>query len=165
LSPHAISGDTSLRAGWSLSATDGWAVGQALHHWNGTDWTTTARPAGVSALTSVWGSGSSSVWAVSGDGQVIRWDGVDWKKIADAPAFGLFAAPFWTASGELWLNDQLAGSGSLGPNELYRWDGTRWRGYRLPGNFPPLIGALGGTSATDVWAFATDGLNAFHFEP
>jgi hypothetical protein len=120
----------------------------------------------VGELMSVWGSGPSSVWAASSEGQVIRWDGASWTKVADRPSTGQFSAPFGTAGGELWIYDQLMFPGALGKNELYRWDGTRWRGYRLPGTIPVFISAIAGSVlAPDVWAFGSDGATVYHLQP
>lgn len=84
--PEPTSGD-NLHSVFGSSATDIWAVGDAILHRNATGWTTTVTNAqlvalGVETLNSVWAKDTSNAWAVGRTSTqqqvVLRWSGTGW---------------------------------------------------------------------------------------
>jgi hypothetical protein len=84
---------TRIQAIAAISTADVWAVGSyaapgggwrpLLLHWDGTSWTRTAPPAGVTGdLSGVWAHGGSDVWAVGRSGAstslAMHHDGTGW---------------------------------------------------------------------------------------
>ncbi|OJY20564.1 MAG: hypothetical protein BGO98_04545 [Myxococcales bacterium 68-20] len=106
-------------------------------------------------LRDVWGDGAGTVWTVSEQGNILRWDGTAWVQ-SHAAGVPLYA--IWGSS----------------PTDLWAGGGTRTTGTQvLPGvllhgtgsspatiewsvvTAPVTIRSIWGTSATDVWAVAS----------
>jgi Carboxypeptidase regulatory-like domain len=109
-----------------LSATDVWAVGNALTcHYDGSGWTEMASPQPrgeyyeiAYPLEDLSGTSSNDVWAVGARIIDSPWDVLDWRSIAE------------------------------------HWDGTEWRLVTfVPGQLMRGVEAL---SATNVWAVGND---------
>lgn len=109
-------GTTPLRAVRGTASDDVWAVGGAIHHFDGATWTPV--PATLpGTLTTVHAVARDLAW-VSGGGTTLRWDGTAW---AIDP--GLDPALSWTFAGHA-RDDVWAMSAS--PRMLMHWDGAAW---------------------------------------
>jgi hypothetical protein len=83
---------TSSLAGVSArSATNAWAVGGSILHWNGTGWRTAAEgPSGFGGYTGVAARSTINAWAVgyNTDSQRVNhtvtkhWNGTNWSRVA-----------------------------------------------------------------------------------
>jgi hypothetical protein len=60
-----------LDAVWSSSATNAWAVGETIQHFDGTAWTEMQNPAGRELL-GIWGDDPADVWAVGAYGTILN---------------------------------------------------------------------------------------------
>lgn len=110
----------------------------------------TSHPAGI-GLASVWGSGPNDVWAVGAHGTVTHWDGKQWATGKVATDWSLRAV--W-GSGP---NDVWAMSAQ---DQIFRTTGfangaATWRTVTPvtdePVEPPAFLGAIWGTSSSDVW--------------
>jgi hypothetical protein len=135
----------SLRSIWASSAHDVWVGGYAgvvstMFHYDGTDWTETSVP-GVDA---VWGSCSTSVWAVGSD-TVSHYDGVSWSTVNTTLLFPSTV----TGSGpdDVWIG----GTDRTGPRVMRRQLPACGDGVLSPGEEcdPPRALAAGGMPACD----------------
>jgi hypothetical protein len=137
-----------LHAVWGSSSTDVWVGGtegaNALQHWNGTSWTSTADTLPVLAL---WGSSSTNVYAVGG-AKIQQWNGATWTEVTSGTTSGLLAV--W---GSL-ATDVYAGG--LGGTLVHSTGGafSPVASTGIGGSEP--IAAIWGSSSTDVWVGATD---------
>lgn len=105
---------------WAVSATDVWAAGNTVAHWDGVRWSeVTGMPPhepsrGGCSLKAIHGVGANAIWAV-GEGLALFWDG---KKLTQhampIPARDVFV----TAIDDAWV---VGPSGSVA-----RWDGRQW---------------------------------------
>jgi photosystem II stability/assembly factor-like uncharacterized protein len=141
---------------------DAWEVGQTAvgghaltAHWDGTRWRPVPTPGGAtSILSGVAFVSSRDVWAVGSHGTlplIVHWDGRRWHKVTGA------------LLDNSSLNDVIAFSprnawavgetGVPGTTFIEHWDGRRWLRVASPspGDQDGLT-ALGGSSASDVWA-------------
>ena len=126
---------------WAAAPNDAWAVGlRHIRHWDGASWTDAVET--PEALATIDGSGPRDVWAVGERGQIFHFDGTKWISLTRSTRIRYDA---------LWVGDGVAWAG--GEGGLARRDATGWH------EAPPLftennaINAIGGTRATDVWAF------------
>jgi hypothetical protein len=136
---------------WGSGPDDVWAVGNAVHHWDGKTWTdrTASVCPGVapesSGFNKVWGSAADDVW-LGFDGAkgpaAAHWDGTSWSSSVLLPE-----APrsLWSSGrDDVW---------SLGIDSLSRFDGVGWS------DFPKRIGhtrTVWGSRKDSVWIFGAD---------
>jgi hypothetical protein len=120
--------------------SDVWVAGTGttLAHFDGTTWKGVTGP---SALTAGWSSGAGNAWGIAA-GAVYHWNGTSWGSALPISTSG--AAIWGSGSGDVYA------SGST--TALLHYDGTNWGTVTLPGGAPTAVTAIGGTSATDVWA-------------
>ncbi len=117
-------------------------------------WCHTDVPGGAT-LRDVWGDGSGTVWTVSEDGKILRWDGQAWvvAHVAGVPLYAIWGS----SPTDLW-----AGGGTLGqfaqvlPGVLLHGtgpspDALTWTAVSTP----MAIRSIWGSSATDIWAVAS----------
>jgi photosystem II stability/assembly factor-like uncharacterized protein len=97
-------------------STDGWAVGDSILHYNGTDWAEVAGPLSDSLL-SVSIVSPSDAWAVGRNGAIMRWDGDSWAA-ATSPTTGWLHSVNMTSSTDGWV----VGNGGV----ILHWDGADW---------------------------------------
>ena len=98
-------------------------------------------------LRGVWGDGSGTVWAVSEQGSVLRWDGSEW--IAQATRLGLLTTVWGSSPTDVWVGGQdgfFHGTGAS-PATLSFVQTTDLNGE---------IVSMWGQSATDIWAVLVD---------
>ena len=119
-------------------------------------WCHTAVP-DKQTLRSVWGDGQGTVWAVSAEGNVLRWDGTAWVQNHSA---GVPLNAIWgSGPTDLWVGGGTPGTSSEEPiGTLLHGTGASsgtitW----IPVAVPLTIRSIWGTSAPDVWASASRG--------
>ena len=142
----------SLVAIAGTSATDVWAVGQGIFHFDGSTWTD-ATPAALrgfgSGLRAIWVVSKNDVWAVGGQAHVAHYDGTTWSveqpdDICPKPRYGqakdcreLLGVAAWPP--ELWVEDD---------QNDYRFDGKSWS---KVAHGHPFVGRVWGPTSHDVW--------------
>ncbi|HVJ19954.1 MAG TPA: tetratricopeptide repeat protein [Polyangiaceae bacterium] len=110
----------ALCAVWAASATDVWAAGNTVAHWDGVRWNEVKgmpaheAPRGGCSLSAIHGVGPNAIWAV-GEGLALFWDG---KKLTQHPMPIPAADVFVTAIDDAWA------VGTFG--SVARWDGRQW---------------------------------------
>lgn len=124
-------------------------------------WCHTVVPDGQS-FNDVWGDGSGTVWVVSQQGKIFRWDGAAWVESTEVkaphplegyPPIVVPLSSIWGSSPtDLWVSGSanaplLHGTGPS-PSAI------TWTKVSLPTAAPVL--SLWGTSATDVWAITSN---------
>jgi hypothetical protein len=152
---------------WSLSATLNaglqgvwgssglvWTVGSAGHIWEykGGSWAPQVDQASVQDdLSGVWGSGPTSVWAVSEDGPPVYYGGQQNAWVPAASVSGL-RAEWGTGADDIW-SVGFAGT-------IVHYDGRAWR----PVSSGTMAGLNGiwGSGPNDVWAVGTGGTILHH---
>lgn len=136
------------------SATDVWAVGGAILHFDGQAW----KLSDSRAAHGVWAFSPTEVWAVDQQAR-LRYNGTSWAVFDSTP--GTAWMDLWGKSGaDLWS----VGIG-LGPIKglLAHFDGTTWSKLERP----DLLESIGGSAASNVWAVgqtATGGGAAYRFD-
>ena len=104
----------------------------------------TAVPEGQT-LRAVWGDGQGVVWAVSGQGAILRWEGSEWT--IHASGLGPLSAIWGSGPTDVWVGGASVlfhGTGSS-PDTLTFAPTQRPRGD---------VTSIWGASASDVWAVA-----------
>lgn len=93
-----------LRAVFSVSETDAWAVGDfgTILRWDGARWRDV--PSGTIAnLFAVWAGSERDAWAVGERGTVLRWDGSSWIVPANRPSVTADLEGVWgVPGGDVW---------------------------------------------------------------
>jgi hypothetical protein len=103
-------------------------------------------------LEAVWGSGSSDVWAVGGEGPegshsaVVHWNGTSWSGVSTGTTHPL--TDVWgSGAADVW---------AIGTNgTAVHWNGSAWSA-SVSGTTYPLYG-IWGSGPTDVWAVGAGG--------
>lgn len=140
--------------GWfdidGTSASDIWAVGHDLIHFDGSSWTITANPSDKT-LYGVWCEAPDNVFAVgkdyfSGDGVIIRYNGANWDIVLDDIA----AVGFLGVWGSAWNDIYAVGLGA----SAYRYDGMSWGSFFIGG---VVSHAVWGTASNDVFIVGDTG--------
>jgi hypothetical protein len=148
----------------AASTTDAWAFGTTngaglpapgtpvAEHWNGTRWSSSALPAGLSSTIAAASVGpASNVWAVTEvGGDILHWDGSRWAIADHVPGSGLMFTGITPVSNtDVWA----FGSSSAGPGiGTWHFDGTTWT--QVTGSAVGLVSASA-VSATDVWGIGS----------
>ena len=109
------------------------------------------------AFYSLWGTSSTDVWAVGGEGTIYHYDGKTWK---DQSPAGLSAFHFSTIWGTSPLNIWVGGTNGA----LLNYNGVKWSKKTSP-TTAGLI-SIWGTSTNDVWLVASANPTAelFHYD-
>lgn len=108
-------------------------------------WCHTALPDNA-MLTGVWGDGAGVVWAVSKQGQVLRWDGDAWK--VHATGLGVLRAIWGSSATDIWIGSDtglLHGEGATSVSLAFT-------PVTVPGDPSASITSIWGTGPADVWA-------------
>ena len=98
-------------------------------------------------LYAVWGSSSSDVWVVGVAGTVLHFDGNAWTALPPITTKALTA--IWgSGPSDIWADAYTIGGGG---GQLFHYNGAVWAADTT--TIPPhdALGALWGSSATDVW--------------
>jgi hypothetical protein len=104
----------------------------------------TALP-GDFLLEGVWGDGSGVVWAVSAEGNVLRWDGKAWK--VHVSNLGPLRAIWGSGATDLWVGGETGLYHGTGASS----DALTFAASALPGDTASIT-SIWGSSASDVWA-------------
>jgi outer membrane protein assembly factor BamB len=138
--------DAWLRDVCGSSADNVWAggnLGEAFHY-DGTSWTAMPTATGR-AVTAIWSSSASDVWA--GDDQgvgLMHYDGNAWTTVEGT-------VPSWASTNDIWgtsASDVWVGCTA----GIAHYDGNVWTQALANCN----INGIWGTSASDVWAVGND---------
>jgi hypothetical protein len=137
---------------WSSSATDAWAVGDAIHHHDGSEWTEVRDLSDLGvAMRGVWGTGESDVWAVGDGGTILHWNGSAWLTSPTGTTDSLGAV--WGAGeSDVWAAGSRYDDGAF-HIAILRWNGERWTSFAGPPD-DGIADALRGTSSDDLWLSA-----------
>jgi hypothetical protein len=98
---------------WSTAPNDIWAIGRAVHHFDGNVWSTVLPGYGSAAqYRGIWGTSSSNVWVGGGgsfDGYtwLSHWDGASWTTHVNP--LGQRVMGLAGAGDRVWAIDQLGG--------------------------------------------------------
>ena len=97
-------------------------------------------------LLSVWGDGDGAVWAVSAPGDVLRWDGTEWKIVHQV---GVAAYAIWgSGPADIWIGTANGLVHGHGPSA----SAITFEPVDAPGDASIRITAIWGTGPDDVWA-------------
>ena len=145
--------DAGVQSVWGSSGMV-WAVGNASSISEYKDGSWSPQDVQVSApedLTGVWGSGPTSVWAVSVDGPFVYYDGNQtlWGPVTSPVGLN---AVWGSGANDVW------GAGFGGT--IAHYDGSAWRMVSSPTS-AQLYGVWG-DNANDVWAVGTGGTILHH---
>jgi hypothetical protein len=181
-SPDTVLNDDVLTAVADVSPTNAWAVGEVnqssfktrhplIVHWNGTSWSTVAAPSNVpiAELLAVNADSASDVWAVGddqhGSGVILHFNGVSWSSFA-APALAggetLQGVKAFSPTNVWAVGGRFSGcANSIGKTLILHFNGTAWSIVPSPSPDPKgnVLAAVGGFSATNVWAVGCQGLS------
>lgn len=148
---------------WGSGPSDIWALSSGLSedggllHFNGSLWSVTPLPDGVSSpFSGLWGSGPRDVWAVGHLGEILHFDGVRWS-FAQGPnpkgVVGALRAVWGSSASDVWAVGTV----------IQHYDGKRWSLVWRDVDLRDSLAAVWGSGPTDVWTVGTDGL-ALHFD-
>lgn len=92
-------------------------------------------------LWDVWASNSSDVWVVGEKVSMLHWNGARWSRPAGRANESAYSV--WGATpDDVWAYS----------DRLLHWNGDEWSAWEIDAGTPLSLGALGGSSASDVWA-------------
>jgi hypothetical protein len=149
---------------WGTSASDVWAGGyRAILHYDGTNWSTSSSLSDMAYA--MWGTSRSDVWAGTDSG-LLHYNGAAWSSVPSG--FGLPPNPFrgrgvpYTIWGTSRLNVWVGGQSPAISNgtccgKIEHYSGTIWSDASLDPT-APIVSAIWGSSASDVWAVTTNGI-------
>jgi hypothetical protein len=145
-------------------ADDAWAFGTTneagepapgtpvAEHWNGTKWSSSALPSGLSSeIFAASAVSASSVWAVTEvGGDILHWNGSAWSVAHDVPGTDLlFTGITAVSNSDVWV----FGFSSVGPgNGTWHYNGSTWT--QVTGSAVGLVEASA-VSAKDIWAIGS----------
>jgi hypothetical protein len=135
---------------WGTSASDIWAVGYDIIHFDGIDWTVTTNPSDK-RLYGVWGTGPDNVYAVghdyfTNDGVILRYNGTGWSIVQDDIQDLGFLGVWGSGASDIYAV-------GLGGN-AYHYNGSSWGSFLLGG---VVTHAVWGTAANDVFVVGDTG--------
>jgi hypothetical protein len=135
----------TLMRGWSVSATNVWAVGQSssspllpsiVLHWDGNVWATVGGvPAGE--YVDVWAASASAVF-VATSAEVLKFDGTSWSELGNIA--GEPTAIRGSGPNDIWV--------AIKNGVMQHWNGTAWSASTLAGVNVQFIDA---NAPNDVW--------------
>jgi hypothetical protein len=166
----------------SITPQDGWAVGfvqdpnttyhTLAEHWNGTQWSATPTPDGMSGsqLAAVAATSSNNVWAVgvqdadlsvdSNATLIEHWNGTAWS-IVPSPNAGTngdtLTGVTAVSASDVWATGSFSNASQILPL-FEHWNGTAWSVVNVP-NVPSQVNfvqAVSAVSANDVWAVGSE---------
>jgi len=115
---------------------------------SGSGFTWTQMPSGTtSALTAVWGTSGTNVYAVGYDGTLLHYDGAAWTRQTLGDAFTTHLAVWGSSATSVFV---VGGGG-----RVFHWDGAAWGEVGTPTQED--LNAVWGTSSSNVWAVGTNG--------
>lgn len=107
----------------------------------------TSLPA-AQTLVSVWSDGTGVAWAVSAEGNVLRWDGAQW--MVHATDRGPLTVVWGSGPTDVWIGGENGLQHGTGPSSAALTFST----VRLS-DAPTPIASIWGLSANDIWAVGT----------
>jgi len=142
--------DLSLYSISMLSASDGWAAGDVLLHWDGIQWEL------VDYLSEFWWSidmvSSTDGWGVGNS--IWHWDGTAWNFVEDATPAGL---PPWSGCYYYAIEMVSADDGWVfGSCGVKRWDGNQWQALTIKPTYN--LNSISMGSRDYGWAVGDEGL-------
>jgi len=169
ITPSGVALGQTLYAVDTLSATEGWAVGDgnifgddtvaaAMLKWDGSIWTSVpsgtpigARLYSIDMVSSTdgWAVGCTDPLTLCATPVIVRWNGLAWSQVTPPTNIAGLYDVFMLSPTDGWA----VGNAQGGQATIVHWDGTQWR--RAPG---PATGANGFlrsvhmVSSTDGWA-------------
>jgi hypothetical protein len=121
-------------------------------HWNGTKWSSSTLPSGLSSeIFAASAVSASSVWAVTeGGGDILHWNGSTWSVSDHAPGSSdlLFTGITAVSNSDVWA----FGSSSVGPGHgTWHYNGHTWT------QVSSAVGLVSASavSATNIWAIGS----------
>ncbi|MFN7135871.1 MAG: hypothetical protein ACK4N5_27650, partial [Myxococcales bacterium] len=152
---------------WGASATEVYAYGLdtsaftgRLRKWNGTAWSD--APQGSSGLFAIGmhGTGSNNLWIagadlMTGDAEVLRYDGATMTSAVAHPAAMLFGVYAQSPTNVFAVGESFSGSGGA---LIARWNGTSWA--KMANQLRGGLHAVWATGANEAWAAGGQGLVA-----
>lgn len=136
-----------------VSASDGWAVGTIILHFDGHQWQRTSDPV-TNELVSVAMVSSSDGWA-AGDGVFLHFDGHNWKKVYEVPNASLSRVFMLSATDGWAVGATRASNASPAYALLLHYDGTSWQQVALPQRYESLEDTFM-VSPSEGWAVGLD---------
>jgi hypothetical protein len=149
----------------AVSASDVWAAGSALIHYNGTTWEAgPIAPLGLT-LTGVSATSSTNVWVIATSGTpnlnqtvwLLRWNGTDWERHSVITPCSDCHVDFTSvkalSSTNVWGTYIFWGPSAFGAHSIH-WNGSTIEetgGPVLSGGLAERHRAVGASSASNVW--------------
>ena len=159
----------ALKAVACSSASDCWAVGSNIQHWDGTSWSIVTSPAGAASVTC---ASPAECWAVgSANNQTLiqRWDGTSWV-IVTSPNSGTLgnflngvtcasASDCWAVGGFIYSDNGFPFPTYHFQSLTEHWDGAGWSVVSSPNAPDSSLAAVTCASASDCWAVGPWGIS------
>jgi hypothetical protein len=143
---------TELEGVFGTSSNDVYVVGKGatiLHSQNATDpngWKPLNGSASTGKLNAVWGASPAHVWAIGDGGEILKWDGKEWKKQVSGTTANLYGI-YGTSK------DNVVAVGASGT--ILRWNGTSWAS---EGSGTTIeLRAVWGTGPDNIWTSGAGG--------
>jgi photosystem II stability/assembly factor-like uncharacterized protein len=155
-----------LEAVTAISKSDVWAVGAfdnlsggLVEHWDGSSWSVVSSPAfNVEFVTGISADASNDIWAETGTGPILHFDGTNWSQVhaLNQPRYGFAAFKGITALSptDVWAVGEAKFCNNCRPAGLtWNWDGTSFKGFA---NQSFGLQAVSAISASNIWAVGFD---------
>ena len=143
---------TGVRRLWASGPNDIWGVsnGGAVQHFTGVKWESVTSPTS-NFLWGVAGSGSSDVWIVGEEGDVLTGAGSSLKMLPAKASTSMHAVYVEGPTGRIWV------AGRYGRVEFCERPCTAWISAGPPDVTSDFYD-IAGTGPTDIWAAGADGM-------
>jgi len=135
------------------SASDVWAVGVDVRHFDGAAWTRMERPT-EGAVRAVYAAAPGDVFAIGDDGAIVRWDGAAWS-IVHRSALRLTGID-GSGPNDVWVSAAQPAHGDEAT--LLHWDGATWSEVRWSPYGARRLSGLRRDGAGRTWVAAGDRL-------
>jgi len=140
---------------WALSENDIWFASGSIYHWDGVEtslmW---QRNIGTNeTVEQVWGTSSSDLYFVGGNGNIVHYDGSDFRRMESGTETGIIN--IWGLDGQhIWaVTYQNNANGII--NEVLFYNGNEWttKFNKSEDNWPPVDYTKPSGTFRSVWVY------------
>jgi len=137
---------------WGVSSSNVWVGGfqGVSRHYNGSSWTNTITST-TETIRGIWASQTGTAYAVGTNARIMWSTGTMWYNMSAPVEIGTATlyAVWGTSDDDVWAAGDAGGSAVV-----IRFDGDSWSVHSE--DFAPALWRLWGSSATDIYATASD---------
>jgi len=135
---------------WAAGPGDAYAVGSAIHHFDGVSWSEVWSGGPSAYLDAVWGSGPTDIWVSGSDGRLVHGDGTVWAERTSG-TFAQLVSIHGTGPRDVFIVGRAPGFDAV----ILHFNGSSWR--TIPAGVSEYMGGVWAAAAGDAYIVADDG--------